>query len=92
MPLSCQDGDRAGWHHTIARFTPVSIAGELVTCSEGMASDPGTLSLSSSRLDRGYNGAPRGASRFARDAAEFVHLGGLPADLARGRDASVNMR
>jgi hypothetical protein len=22
MPLSCQDGDRAGWHHTIARFTP----------------------------------------------------------------------
>jgi hypothetical protein len=19
MPLSCQDGDRAGWHHTIAR-------------------------------------------------------------------------
>jgi len=30
MPLSCQDGDRAGWHHTIARFTPVSIAGDLV--------------------------------------------------------------
>ena len=27
MPPSCQDGDRAGWHHTIARFmTP-----ELVT-------------------------------------------------------------
>jgi hypothetical protein len=22
MPLSCQDGDRAGWRHTIARFTP----------------------------------------------------------------------
>jgi hypothetical protein len=22
MPLSCQDGDPAGWHHTIARFTP----------------------------------------------------------------------
>jgi hypothetical protein len=21
MPLSCQDGDRAGWHHTVARFT-----------------------------------------------------------------------
>ncbi len=31
MPLSCQDGDRSGWHHTIARFTPVSIAGELVS-------------------------------------------------------------
>jgi hypothetical protein len=24
MSLSCQDGDRAGWHHTIARFTPPS--------------------------------------------------------------------
>jgi len=22
MPPSCQDGDRAGWHHAIARFTP----------------------------------------------------------------------
>jgi hypothetical protein len=21
MPLACQDGDRAGWHHTIARFS-----------------------------------------------------------------------
>ena len=30
MPLSCPDGDQAGWHHTIARFTPVSIAGKLV--------------------------------------------------------------
>jgi GntR family transcriptional regulator len=25
MPPSCQDGDPAGWHHTIACFTPVSI-------------------------------------------------------------------
>jgi len=21
MPLSCQDGDRTGWHHTVTRFT-----------------------------------------------------------------------
>ena len=28
MPLSCQDDDRVGWHHTIARFTPRR--GELV--------------------------------------------------------------
>src|SRR5262245_12956354 len=28
MPPSCQDGDRAGRHHIVARFTPVSIAGE----------------------------------------------------------------
>jgi hypothetical protein len=27
MRLSCQDGDRASWHHTVSRFTPVSIAG-----------------------------------------------------------------
>jgi hypothetical protein len=23
MPLVCQDGDRMGWHHTVARFTRV---------------------------------------------------------------------
>ena len=28
MPLSCQDGDRAGWHHAIVRFTLLSL-GEL---------------------------------------------------------------
>ena len=33
MPLSCQHGYQAGWHRTIARFTPRLNRGELVTAA-----------------------------------------------------------
>ena len=52
MPPSCQDGDRAGWHHTIARFTPISIAGNSLVSDAEAGQERGRVPVAARRTLR----------------------------------------
>src|SRR5262245_54755683 len=65
MPPSCQDGDPAGWHHTIARFTLVSVAGELVDLA---ASDSGV------RANPARAGCPGSVPPFRRLCSAVISV------------------
>jgi hypothetical protein len=65
MPLSCQGGDGAGWHHTIARFTPPLPDG---LPRQMMTAWPRCRAMSGASTARSQHGAAsRNAWRRARD-------------------------